>query len=106
MRRNDDAILVAHGYGELPVILEPDAAGARAVDVPQSDRIELRAPRAYHEAYQLGPDGQRRSLPVGSTWDAASGIFYWQPAAGFLGRYRVVFSNGSQVINVRVVVVP
>ena len=72
----------------------------------QGDRIELRAPRAYHEVYQLGPDGQRRPLPAGATWDALSGILYWQPAPGFLGRYRVVFSNGSQQIRVRVVVVP
>jgi hypothetical protein len=102
----EDAVLVAHGYGELPVILEPDAAGARMVDVSQGDRIELRASRAYHEAYQLGPDGQRRPLPAGATWDAASGILYWQPAPGFFGRYRLVFSNGSQTISVRVMVVP
>jgi hypothetical protein len=105
-RRKEDDLLVAHGYGELPVILEPDSAGARAVDVPQGDRIELRAPRGYHEAYQLGPDGQRRLLPAGATWDGASAILYWQPAPGFLGRYRLVFSNGSQTISVRVVVVP
>ena len=56
-------------------------------------------------AYQLVM-GQRRALPIGSTWDAGSGIFYWQPAAGFIGRYRLVFSNGRERISVRVVVVP
>jgi hypothetical protein len=50
--------------------------------------------------------GQVRDLPVGATWDAASGIFSWEPAPGFLGRYRLVFSNGSQRISVRVVVRP
>jgi hypothetical protein len=30
-------------------------------------------------------------LPIGSTMDIARGIFYWQPGAGFVGRYRFVF---------------
>jgi hypothetical protein len=104
--RKEDDLLLARGYGELPMILEPDAAGARTVEVPQGDRIELRAPRGYHEAYQLGPDGQRRGLPPGATWDAPDGIFSWQPAPGFLGRYRIVLTDGSLRISVRIVVVP
>jgi len=51
--------------------------------------------------------GSTRSVPgMRRPWDAASGTFYWEPAPGFLGRYRIVFSNGSQRISVRVVVVP
>ena len=38
------------------------------------------------------------------SWDEASGIFYWQPAPAFLGRYRLVFSSGSERISVGVVV--
>ena len=108
-RRNEDdaaPLLVARGYGELPVILEQGTAGSRTVDVPQGDRIELRAPRGYHWAYQLGPDGQRRPLPTGATWDAAIGAFYWQPAPGFLGRYRIVLTDGTRRISVRINVVP
>jgi hypothetical protein len=32
-----------------------------------------------------------RPLPPGSTLDLAGGIFYWQPGAGFLGEYRLLF---------------
>jgi hypothetical protein len=51
-------------------------------------------------------DGVTRALPAGATWDAGNGIFAWQPAPGFLGRYRLVFSNGRERINIRVVVIP
>jgi hypothetical protein len=73
--------------------------------VKQGERIEVRLPRGYETAYQL-VGGQRRPLPTGATWDTASGTCSWQPAAGFLGRYRIVFSNGGERISVRVVVVP
>jgi hypothetical protein len=46
------------------------------------------------------------SVPTGSTWDTANGIFYWQPAPGLLGRYRLVFSNGTERISVHLVVTP
>ena len=67
--------------------------------------IELRLPRGYDEAYQLVGDKQR-TLPVGSTWDAASGIFYWQPAAAFLGSYEMIFTRQSEQIRVRIVIAP
>jgi WD40 repeat protein len=100
-----EPITVARGYGELPEIVTPGEAGSRTIDVKQGERIEVRLPRGYETAYQL-VGGQRRPLPTGATWDTASGTFYWQPAAGFLGRYRIVFSNGGERISVRVVVVP
>jgi hypothetical protein len=100
-----DPITVARGYGELPAIVTPGEAGSRTIDVTQGDRIEVRLPHGYETAYQVVAS-QRRPLPTGATWDAASGTFYWQPAAGFLGRYRIVFSNGRARISVRVVVVP
>lgn len=72
----------------------------------QGERIELRLPRGFDAVYQLAPDGQRRALPIGSSWDAASSTFAWQPAPAFLGRYRLVFTNGSERMHVRVVVSP
>jgi hypothetical protein len=106
LTESSDAITVAHGYGELPRILEPGGAGSRVVEVKQGDRIEIRVPRGFESAYQLGTDGQRRMLPAGATWDGPSGIFYWQPAPAFLGRYRIVFTNGTKRISVRVIVTP
>ena len=101
-----DPITVARGYGELPEIVDPATTGSRTVEMTQGERIEIRLPQGFESAYQLGPGGQRRALPIGSTWDPASGTFYWQPAPGFLGRYRIVFSTGTERISVRVVVVP
>jgi hypothetical protein len=97
--------LVARGYGHLPEVVEPDAAGARSVELKQGERIELRVPRGFETVYQI-VNGQQRALPIGSTWDAGGGTFSWQPAPGFFGRYRFVFSNGRGRINVRVVVLP
>jgi hypothetical protein len=106
-RRNaDDQNLLSRGYGQLPVILKADDLGAHTVEVKQGDRIELRFPRGFQSAYQLVADGRHGDLPIGSSWDAASGIFYWQPAPGFLGLYSLVFTNGTDRINLRVSVVP
>jgi hypothetical protein len=103
---SQDAITVARGYGELPEILDPAVTGSRTVEMKLGERIEIRVSRGFESAYQLGPNGQRRALPAGSTWDADSQTFYWQPAPGFLGRFRLVFSNGSERISVRVVILP
>ena len=86
--------------------MAPGTHGSRTVEMMQGERIEVRIPRGFESAYQLGPNGQRRALPAGSTWDADSETFYWQPAPGFLGPFRLVFSNGAERISVRVVVLP
>jgi hypothetical protein len=103
---SDAAITVAHGYGGLPQIIAPGEAGSRTVEVTQGDRIEIRVPRGFDASYQLDAADRQRALPTGATWDEAGGIFYWQPAAAFLGRYRLVFSNGTERISVSVVVRP
>jgi hypothetical protein len=99
-----DAITVARGYGELPEIVRPDETGSRTIEVKQGGRIEIRVPHGFESAYQLVNGGQRRALPIGATWDAASGTLYWQPAPAFLGQYRIVFTNGSGRISVGVIV--
>jgi hypothetical protein len=98
-------VTLARGYGELPVIIEPGIGGSRTIEIKPGERIELRTPRGFEIAYQLG-GREKRPLPLGSSWDAPSGTFSWQPAPGFLGRFRLVFSNGRERISVRVVVLP
>ncbi|NIM12420.1 MAG: hypothetical protein GTO45_09925 [Candidatus Aminicenantes bacterium] len=39
----------------------------------------------------LSVDGKFRPLPIGSTLDRRTGRFYWNPGAGFVGLYRLVF---------------
>jgi hypothetical protein len=98
-------LVLARGYNGSAEVLVPGENG-HIIEIKQGERIELRLPRGFDSAYQLGPGAAPRALPIGSTWDAGSGIFYWQPAPGFLGRFRLIFSNGSERISVRVVVVP
>jgi cytochrome c peroxidase len=98
------ALVLTRGFNGSAEVLA--AGSTHTIEVEQGERIELRMPRGYGAAFQQGPGGHARALPAGSTWDAASGTFYWQPAPGFLGRYRFVFSNGAERISVRVVVLP
>jgi hypothetical protein len=102
---SDAPLLAARGYGELPQVVQPGIGGSRTVEIKQGERIELRTPRGFETAYQLA-NGQQRALPAGSSWDAPANTFSWQPAPGFLGRYRLVFSNGRERFNVRIVVIP
>jgi hypothetical protein len=49
----------------------------------------------------LEVNGQLRPLPIGSTMNAGTAIFTWQPGPGFLGKYRLVFglqTNDNQVM--------
>jgi hypothetical protein len=103
---SDESITVAFSSGEAPHVVMPDQSGTRIVRLKQGDRIELRAPSSFTTAYQIGPGGVRRDLPIGASWDAAVGVLYWQPAPGFLGVYQIVFANGAKRLNVRIIVTP
>ena len=81
-------------------------SGVRVIDVRPGERIQIRLPRGYTEAYQVVSSNQRRPLPIGSTWDPASGTFYWQPAPGFLGSFAIRFGSGDERISVRVQITP
>jgi hypothetical protein len=107
-RRNtesDEPVLASRGYGGLPVRVGRDAAGERRVRIAPGERIELRLPREYARAYQL-VNGERRDLPIGSSWDAASQTFSWQPAPGFLGEFVLVFVRDGEQIRVLVEIPP
>jgi hypothetical protein len=82
-----------------------DATGGHAIHVDQTGRIEVQLPALASDEYAGVMDvrGERRALPLGSSLDAAAGIFSWQPAPGFLGAYDLVFvSTATPDIVVRV----
>jgi len=53
--------------------------------------IQLPAGDGWQAALRFG--SERRELPIGSTFDAESGIFYWQAGPGFLGRFELEFTS-------------
>jgi hypothetical protein len=73
------------------------AAAARTIDLHQLQRLELplgtetgdEVCAPTYDGY-LSANGELRPLPTGSSLDR-SGTFYWQPGAGFLGTYQLVF---------------
>jgi hypothetical protein len=80
--------------------------GTRVVRIAEGERIELQLPgNAPYAARQL-VNGLRRDLPIGSSFDAATGTFYWQPAPGFLGAYDLEFTGDARIERVRAVVGP
>jgi hypothetical protein len=74
--------------------------------------LDAGAPAAdtTYAAYRVA-DGKLQYLPVGASFDVTKGVFYWQPAPGFVGDYDFVFVRnlrGSEVsqVSVRVTVGP
>jgi hypothetical protein len=45
--------------------------------------------RTRYAAYQVA-NGQLRTLPAGSSFDARTGTLYWQPGAAYAGNYDFV----------------
>jgi hypothetical protein len=72
---------------ELPV-LEPDSGEAHTIQPDELGRIVFQT--GATSGYLL-VGGERMPLPVGSA--LVDGVFYWQPAAGFLGDYALVFER-------------
>ena len=77
------------------------AEGAPPVLTRELARLEIAladldaAPQCAASRYEGFEEvsGQRRPLPVGSTLDAGRGVFMWEPGAGFVGKYRLVFAR-------------
>jgi hypothetical protein len=91
--------------GGNPVALSANANGMRLVKIKQGSRIRLQLPNgSTHTAYQVA-NGAQAELPLGSSYDAGAGAFYWEPAAGYLGSYDMTFVavDGSAIL-LRVIV--
>jgi len=78
-----------------------------ALTVEQLERIELHL-GAVHDGYALVRK-EKHLLPAGSTLDRDTGIFYWQTAAPFLGRFDLMFTPDNQKaapLHVRIRIIP
>jgi hypothetical protein len=89
--------------------LYPDIRGAIGMDIEEAERVEVHlggsipvildgrkpsmsfGPQASTFEGYLVVGNELRPLPVGSTLDRETGVFYWQPGPGFLGQYDFVF---------------
>jgi hypothetical protein len=82
------------GY-DLDAALTPVRQGGEGllapIEIPELDHLEiyLAAGQAWTAGLRVGEE--LRELPVGSTFDAEGGIFYWQLGPGFLGEYTLEF---------------
>ena len=103
----DAPVIVRRDLEAVPV--EATADGDHLVTIRQEERIEVALPAtggAPYVGYQI-VNGTRRALPEGSSLDGATGVFYWQPAAGFLGTFALEFVAATGgVVRVRAVVAP
>ena len=71
------------------------------IELKELDRLEIHLPdglsggKEWTAALRAGDE--LRELPIGSTFDAEGGIFYWQLGAAFLGEFNLEFraSDGT-----------
>jgi subtilisin family serine protease len=79
------------GAGAEPMhSLNAEAAEQTLVEIDQLGWVELQLGAVRG---RLLAAGEQRPLPIGST--LKDGVFYWQPPAGFLGEYQLVFERGD-----------
>jgi hypothetical protein len=90
----------------------PDHNGMITTQINELERVEIylienRQPQQApgHGSQRKSPSkwigyqvvgNQTKALPIGSNLDAERGVFCWQPAPGFLGRFRLVFVKITQ----------
>jgi hypothetical protein len=81
-------IRVKKGYNNTePMTIYPDASGTITIEIKEMERLEIHFLHPGQSALNISP------LPIGSTFDSGRGIFYWQPGVGYIGRYRLVFTE-------------
>ena len=100
-----------------PFEVVPFTGRTRQIAGHELERIEIKlaadddpSQGSRYQGYHI-VGGERRPLPIGSTLDAATGRFYWQPGAGFIGAYDLLFvrimpDGRSERIAVQIVLQP
>jgi hypothetical protein len=85
---------IRKGYREnvKPHRLYPGDKGISYIKIKELERIEIRlASESPVVTGCMKVGNQLRPLPIGSTLDARTKIFCWQPGPGFVGLYRLNF---------------
>jgi hypothetical protein len=67
--------------------------GGIQIELKEDNRIELHLAQSpgYRYSGYLVVGKQLRPLPTGSTLDRKTGVFYWQPGPGYIGKYELFF---------------
>ncbi|MBL0156488.1 MAG: hypothetical protein IPP47_05225 [Bryobacterales bacterium] len=76
----------------LTTIRQAGAGLLEPIALKELDRLELYLPAGQAWTAALRVAGELRELPVGSTFDAEGGVFYWQLGPVFFGEYALEFS--------------
>jgi hypothetical protein len=91
---DDTPMTGRHGYDpDTPLrMLMRDSNGRQTLRGEELDRFELQLGEATgcHSGW-LRAGSELAPLPIGSRLDAWTGTFTWQPGAGFIGSYDLVF---------------
>ncbi|NIM16657.1 MAG: hypothetical protein GTO45_32125 [Candidatus Aminicenantes bacterium] len=109
---NQHPIRVKKGFkdNEKPQMLKPDEGGNIMVEIKELERLEIHltpetTPAGWYSGF-LSSEESLKPLPIGSTLDAARGVFYWSPGPGFVGDYELVFidllRNRLRRVNIRI----
>jgi Viral BACON domain len=126
---NGVIVIEAQEVGRVEMALSEDAASESSTDrirgeeQPAGRRARAGDKAGLHNSGQPARTGDQnyagylvvgkelRRLPIGSTFDAESGVFAWQLGPGFVGEYNFVFisqagTSGHSKKNVRVRILP
>jgi CSLREA domain-containing protein len=88
---NEPAAPMLSSRADVDAVAPAGDGGRRAVHVEELDRVEIQLDDAGGSRYlgYMGVGGRLAALPIGSHLEGST--FTWQLAAGFLGRYELVF---------------
>ena len=94
-----------------PIITEVDNYGVANIAIREIERVQVELGEgADYEGYMI-VGGGLKPLPSGSTLNKEEGTFSWQPGAGFIGEYYLVFiktdaAGAKTKIKTRITILP
>jgi len=103
-----EPVEIIRGYKKdnIPQTIYPDENGNLDIQIEELGRVEINLGRPGWIGFQVIGD-QLRALPIGSTMNSKEGVFCWQPGAGFIGNYQLIFiekkRNRLKKINITII---